>query len=758
METIAGLIARFSQNRDKYITIEKEVEACCKGVLQDIEFLWQSRVKTSNSLETKLRGRVKDYKDEAKNVADIKDLVGGRIILARWLDFQHVEEKVKQNFTYISQTQHPKHENNAISFKARFRGYDGLHFYVKRQGHTNINFDDPIIEIQVMSAFMWAFSTLQHDIEYKKLHGEPSEDLATSLEVLKGVANLGEIGLDMFCRNLVPVARLSPEQHTIGPNLPKTIRTVEASVGLDEHDKECLRDLRLTDPRHDKERIEASKDHLLEGSCSWVLEDPAFVEWWTRDDSRLLWIHGDPGKGKTMMMIALISEVSKRLNDRPGSNVLAYFFCQNTSNDLNTTVSVLRGLIYLLVDQEKGLIRHVRKSYDKAGKRMFEDQNALYALQMLLKDILADPSLEKVYFMVDALDECDSRILDLLKWIFLMDSHLSDKIKWLTTSRNQPALEERLGRGYQLHTSLELNSSHVASAVDKFIDYKVKELANLKLYSTELQSSLRKSLREKAEDTFLWVALVCKELSDVRRERVESYLEEFPSGLIPLYERMLHQVLRQKDRYDIEVCRRILRAVVIAFRPLHLEEIAVFAEVLEGVHDLVGHCGSFITIRKGIAYLVHQSAKDFLSDEERGDIFHLGQQHEHARMVRLCLEVMSKKLTEDICGLKMPGICLDDFDETRVETHIPFSTQYACLYWVDHLRKAGLTEQETLLLHGDCGVYSFLQRYFLNWLEALSLMRKPVEALLAIMTLSASSSVSATKYILYTSYADFKNL
>ncbi len=758
METIADFIAAFSQNRDKYISIEKEVEACCKETLRGIEFLWQSRVKATKSLEKKLRSRVEDYKDESENVADIKDLVAGRIILARWLDFQHVEETVKQNFTYISQTQHPKHAHNAVNLKTRFRGYDGLHLYVKRPGHTNENFDDPIIEIQVMSAFMWAFSTLQHDIEYKKLHGEPSEDLATSLEVLKGVANLGEIGLDMFSRNFVPVARLSPEQHTIGPNLPKTIRTVEASVGLDEHDKECLRDLRLTDPRHDKERIEASKDDLLEGSCSWVLEDPAFVEWWTRDDSRLLWIHGDPGKGKTMMMIALISEVSKRLNDRPGSNVLAYFFCQNTSNDLNTTVSVLRGLIYLLVDQEKALIRHVRRSYDKAGKRMFEDQNALYALQTVLKDILADPSLENVYFMVDALDECDSTILDLLKWIFTMDSQVSYKIKWLTTSRNQPALGERLGRGHQLHTSLELNSSHVARAVDNFVDYKVKELANLKSYSSGLRLSVRNLLLEKAENTFLWVALVCKELSHVRPGRVKSWLGKIPAGLVPLYERMLYEVLHQEDEDDIEVCRRILRAVVIAFRPLHLEEIAVFAEVLEGVHDLVGHCGSFITIRKGIAYLVHQSAKDFLSDEKRGDIFHSGQQHEHARMVRLCLEVMSKKLTEDICGLKIPGICLGDFDETRVETHIPFSTQYACLYWVDHLRKAGLTEQETLLLHGDCGVYSFLQRYFLNWLEALSLMRKPVEALLAIMTLSASSSVSATKYILYTSYADFKNI
>ena len=758
METIADFIVHVSQNRDKYITIEKEVEACCKEALQDIEFLWQSRVKAINSLEKKLRGRVKDYKDESENVADIKDLVAGRIILARWLDFQHVEQIVKQNFTYISQTQHPKQAHNAINFKARFRGYDGLHFYVKRRGGTDELSCNPVIEIQVMSAFMWAFSTLQHDVEYKKLHGEPDEEQVLCLDALRGAANLGEIFLQMYDKRFFPVAKLSSQPSGAKPDLQTTIQTVMTNVNFDEKDDYCLRDLRLTDPRLDKQRIEAKGDQVLEGSCSWVLQDPAFVDWWDRNEFQFLWIHGDPGKGKTMMMISLISEVSERLSNRPGSNVLAYFFCQNTSNDLNTAISVLRGLIYLLVDQEKGLIRHVRKSYDKAGKRMFEDENALYALQMVLKDILADPSLENVYFMVDALDECDSTILDLLKWISKMDSQVSYKIKWLTTSRNQPALKERLGRGHQLHTSLELNSSHVARAVDNFVDYKVKELANLKSYSSDLRLCVRSLLLEKAENTFLWVALVCKELSHVRSGRVKSWLGKIPAGLVPLYERMLYEVLHQKDEDDIEVCRRILRAVVNASRPLHLEEIAVFAEVLEGVHDLVGHCGSFITIRKGIAYLVHQSAKDFLSDDKRGNIFHSGQQHEHARMVRLCLDVMSKKLTEDICGLKMPGICVYDFDETRVETHIPFSTQYACLYWVDHLRKAGLTEQETLLLHGDCGVYSFLQRYFLNWLEALSLMRKSFEAKLAIDLLGDVPSVSAIKNVLYTSYADFKNL
>ena len=551
MGAISDFVNAFSRDADKYRTLEKDVSALCEKELCGIEFLWQSRVKAAKSLEKKLTSRINEYRDESENIADIKDLVAGRIILARWLDFEHVEKTVGQIFNVRGRTQHPKHGRNAVNFKARFRGYDGLHFYVTLRDPSDQQSLNPIIEIQVMSAFMWGFMTLEHDIEYKKLHGEPDEDLRSCLNLLKGVANLGEIGLQMYDKQFVPVAKLSSLQG-VNPDLQKTIQTVAADVGLDENDKQCLRDLRSTDPRLDKDRIEESKGQLLEGSCSWILKDSAFVDWWTRDDSRLLWIHGDPGKGKTMMMIALISEVSRRLNDRPESNVLAYFFCQNTSNDLNTTVSVLRGLFYHLVNQKRKLIRHVRKSYDSAGRRLFEDGNALYALRMVFLDMLKDPSLGNVYFMVDALDECDPKILELLEWIIHKNSEVSPKIKWLTTSRNEPAFIEQLGRGHQLHTSLELNSLHVTRAVAKFIDYKINELADLKSYTSELQAFVRKSLLEKAEGTFLWVALVCKELRKVRPQKAKSLLEKTPSGLQPLLTgRLLRSPSTSKRRLNL---------------------------------------------------------------------------------------------------------------------------------------------------------------------------------------------------------------
>jgi hypothetical protein len=59
---------------------------------------------------------------------------------------------------------------------------------------------------------------------------------------------------------------------------------------LDEATIKCLNDLQVTDPAHDMERIEDSKDPLLKDCYEWILQDPILQEWWDGDTNSLLWI------------------------------------------------------------------------------------------------------------------------------------------------------------------------------------------------------------------------------------------------------------------------------------------------------------------------------------------------------------------------------------------------------------------------------------------------------------------------------------
>ena len=126
-----------------------------------------------------------------------------------------------------------------------------------------------------------------------------------------------------------------------------------------------LKDLLLKDPRVEKDRIANTKDELLASSCAWVLEDPAFYDWWYRDDVRYLWIHGDPGKGKTMMAMTLIEEISQYLRSSAGSSgCLTYFFCQATVWELNDAISLLRGLIFVVIDEHRYMGEYFVRAYD----------------------------------------------------------------------------------------------------------------------------------------------------------------------------------------------------------------------------------------------------------------------------------------------------------------------------------------------------------------------------------------------------------
>ncbi|KKF96783.1 Vegetative incompatibility protein HET-E-1 [Ceratocystis platani] len=77
----------------------------------------------------------------------------------------------------------------------------------------------------------------------------------------------------------------------------------------DDHDKQCLSDFYLTDPRIDKKEIEDKKGGLLKDSYKWILSHPNFQQFLGQEESRILWIRGDPGKGKTMLLCGLIDEL-----------------------------------------------------------------------------------------------------------------------------------------------------------------------------------------------------------------------------------------------------------------------------------------------------------------------------------------------------------------------------------------------------------------------------------------------------------------
>jgi len=324
-----------------------------------------------------------------------------------------------------------------------------------------------------------------------------------------------------------------------GEGAASAIVRLEAAI---ERRDRCIRDIRLTDPRGDKKRIEEDKGGLLKDAYSWILQNPEFQQWRSVKQSSTLWVKGDPGKGKTMLMCGIINELQK---SSATTAIVPYFFCQATDRRTNTATAVLRGLIYMLVCQQPSLISYVQRDYDTAGKSLFDDVNARVTLIGILGSMLSDSLLDGAYVVVDALDECSVDLPQLLE--FIANQSSGDLcVKWVVSSRNDPYIEKILNNATQaVKLSLELNEASVASAVTAYIDYKVDHLARKHGYERHERIAVRSNLVSNAHNTFLWVALVCQELDQYSGWEAEEMSIQFPSGLNPLYRRMLEHISKQ---------------------------------------------------------------------------------------------------------------------------------------------------------------------------------------------------------------------
>ncbi|KAH7120440.1 WD40-repeat-containing domain protein, partial [Dactylonectria estremocensis] len=246
-----------------------------------------------------------------------------------------------------------------------------------------------------------------------------------------------------------------------GPIYADGYARIHLGNNYNQSEDRCLADLRCTDPRDDKIRIEDTNGGLLRDSYRWVLDNAEFQRW--RDDkhSWLLWIKGDPGNGKTMLLCGIINELtpSTKLASYVDGTLLSYFFCQATDSRINSATAVLRGLIYLLVKQQPSLLSHIRTKYNDAGKALFEDVNAWVALSEIFTNMLGDPNLPTTYLIIDALDECVKDLLRLLD--FILQKSASPRVKWIVSSRNIPDIERKLWQdGSQARLSLEIKEQY----------------------------------------------------------------------------------------------------------------------------------------------------------------------------------------------------------------------------------------------------------------------------------------------------------
>ncbi|OCH90532.1 hypothetical protein OBBRIDRAFT_592935 [Obba rivulosa] len=402
----------------------------------------------------------------------------------------------------------------------------------------------------------------------------------------------------------------------------------------------------------------ASKSHR-EGTAKWFIEGEAFKEWKTTGS--LLWIHGKPGSGKSILCSRIIEDV-ERMCKTQWDTILAYFYCDFQDPDKQNIRGLLSSLLVHFSTHSDHCAKIFSRLYSEYNDGSRQPSDA--ALTKCLKDMLSAQGA--TYIIIDALDECPispgipsqrEQILQLIKE--LVELHLSD-LHICITSRPEPDIQRILEPLTDRHISL-----HVESGQEEDIALYVRSTMNsdnsFKRWNEAHKVLTIKTLSEKADGMFRWVFCQLELLRRCIPATVQRTLNSLPKSLDETYQRMLEHI----DESNWECAHRILQCLAVSARPLLIGEIAEVLAVdfddatiprlkdewrsQDPITHILSICSTLVTVDMdaGEVRFAHFSVQEYLTSErlaseEKNSIkrFYVHDELAHVVLVQACLSTL----------------------------------------------------------------------------------------------------------------------
>jgi hypothetical protein len=416
------------------------------------------------------------------------------------------------------------------------------------------------------------------------------------------------------------------------------------------------------------------------------------------------------------------------------------------------------------------------------GPRDQWTQLLLQPLSRLKANSVSSPLI----IVIDALDECDgdNDIRRIIQLLAEAENLGTTRLRVFLTSR--PETPIRLGfrdiRGI-LHRDLVLDyisRTTVDHDISVFFRKSFREIRDdyEDLPADWPGDETLAFLVQRADGLFIYAATVCRFIKGDEQWPPHDLLElvissgghpglpgqghsapskpptfELDKMYLQIVRHLFRKVLDERDKLKLsQIFKQVIGSIVILSEPLSPTALAGLLGLRkELINQRLRHVRSVIHVPESPGLpirLLHPSFRDFLIDEQRccDKDFWVDEKMAHEALAQNCLKLMDTCLKRDICDLHAPGALTSEVDRSRIEECLPPEVQYACLYWVQHLQKSGAQ------LHDNDQVHSFLQRHFLHWLEALSLMQSLSGGVVMIRTLGNLLAVSFSYYnaILYT--------
>ncbi|KAG6334914.1 hypothetical protein ID866_4175 [Astraeus odoratus] len=520
---------------------------------------------------------------------------------------------------------------------------------------------------------------------------------------------------------LAPVNRI---QQIVGDTLDK-IRNIESGV---EHiqDETYLNKLAYANGAG----LDASKTCLENTRMSTLLE---IVNWVHSGDSstqRVLWLHGQAGKGKS----AIAHTIAKWFKDL-GELGSCFCFAADQLADLR------HKKIFATIARD--LSDHY-PNYRRVLSGAAADTSLVHApdVKQHWQKFILEPFSQlpaaiggPVVIVIDALDESGDEasrrsILDVLASV--EPASLPQNIRILVTSRPLPDIIRKFGGS----THVKPKSMDEISSESATHDIQLYISSQLESSGYGLPEKAVTRLAEMSDGLFEWARLACEFIGFPKEaatpmERYEDLLSAMDGGGAGLLDGMYGTILKDMVG-DSERTRSrfysVMRQILWTLQPLSMDALNTMRRNFsreEDIYDVNLILRSMGALLSGTADRctpvrpLHASFYDFLMDASRGGKFAVEVGDIHLDLAFASLKVMQDGLHFNICQLEssyLKNSQLKDLD-LRIKNNIPSQLSYACQFWVDHVQQTKFDFQ----LGKE--VEAFFEEKVLFWMEVLSLLK-----------------------------------
>ncbi|KAI0315324.1 ankyrin repeat-containing domain protein [Amylostereum chailletii] len=498
-------------------------------------------------------------------------------------------------------------------------------------------------------------------------------------------------------------------------SIGKLIKSVSS---LEKHAQDAASSLNSIKELHVDEKVErwlkppnpsinhnAACDLHHPGTGDWFLRGDVFKEWKIKESS-LLWIHGKPGSGKSILrctyfLVALSSwlglvtstdtlaftssviiEALKPSVDTRDPPHPVYFYFDFRDSHKHEYRGMLSSLAFQLAHMSSEANTLLRDLYSRNHTGTVEPSIA--ELNKCVRHMFS--VCGEVFVILDALDECPmhterTKVLDMVQNI------VSWKLRGLRlciTSRPETDIKMRL----ELLDPVQINLHSVDQQAEDIHLYVCFELTRglvSRTWPSNLLDLAIKTLSEKANGMFRWVFCQLEVLRDCLPMDVQRTVKDLPMTLDGTYQRILESIPKVSSQHALHV----LQCLSFSWQPLTIQELADILAVdfnsgcipqfIDSYRppplEVLRICSSLVVLNDSVVQFAHFSVQEYLVSK------------------RLCHTAHAKyyHLDATLSHITITQLCLSMLVQNNVETNF---LQYAAKYWVIHAQYENVAKND----------------------------------------------------------------